>query len=85
MLDPRRLLLLAVSGFTLASVLCGIATGLPKMVLFRVLQGVFGAALAPAYLDDFRLLMWLTILAMPLVFCLLARNAAPASAADAPH
>src|SRR6185503_4246394 len=46
-LGRRRLLLLAVGGFTVASVLCGIATGLPEMVLFRVLQGVFGAALVP--------------------------------------
>jgi DHA2 family multidrug resistance protein len=42
-------------------------------------------ALVLAYLDDFRLLMWLTVIAMPMVFFLRARNAAPASAADAPH
>lgn len=46
-LGRRRLLILAVSGFTVASVLCGIATGLGEMVLFRVLQGVFGASLVP--------------------------------------
>lgn len=46
-LGRRRLLILAVSGFTVASVLCGIATGLPEMVLFRILQGLFGASLVP--------------------------------------
>lgn len=46
-LGRRRLLVLAVSGFTVASVLCGIATGIGEMVLFRVMQGVFGAALVP--------------------------------------
>ena len=43
----RRLLLLSVGGFTVASLLCGIANGIGEMVLFRVLQGVFGAALVP--------------------------------------
>jgi DHA2 family multidrug resistance protein len=42
-------------------------------------------AMVLAYLDDFRLLMWLTLVALPLVVLLKARNAAPASAADAPH
>jgi DHA2 family multidrug resistance protein len=46
-LGRRRLLVLAVSGFTIASLLCGIATGIGEMVLFRVMQGVFGAALVP--------------------------------------
>jgi DHA2 family multidrug resistance protein len=46
-LGRRRLLLLAVGGFTVASLLCGVATGIGEMVLFRVLQGVFGAALVP--------------------------------------
>jgi DHA2 family multidrug resistance protein len=46
-LGRRRLLLLAVAGFTVASVLCGLATGIGEMVAFRVLQGVFGAALVP--------------------------------------
>ena len=46
-LGRRRLLVLAVSGFTIASLLCGVATGIGEMVLFRVMQGVFGAALVP--------------------------------------
>ena len=43
----RRVFLVSVAGFTAASVLCGLAESLPQMVLFRILQGAFGAALAP--------------------------------------
>jgi len=43
----KRLMLVSVVGFTIASGLCGIATGLDELVLFRVLQGMFGAALVP--------------------------------------
>jgi DHA2 family multidrug resistance protein len=46
-LGRRNLLLIGVSGFTAASLLCGLATSLPQMVLFRVAQGIFGATLAP--------------------------------------
>src|SRR5271165_5714208 len=35
-----RLFLAAVTGFTIASVLCGLARSLDQMVLFRLLQGV---------------------------------------------
>ncbi len=43
----RRLLLIAIAGFTLASVLCGMATSIGAMVAFRLLQGLFGASLVP--------------------------------------
>lgn len=43
----RKLFLIAVIGFTITSVLCGIATNLPEMVAFRLFQGVFGAGLVP--------------------------------------
>jgi len=43
----KRMMLLSIGGFTLASMLCGIATSLPEIVLFRLLQGVFGASLLP--------------------------------------
>jgi len=46
-LGRKRLFLIAVVGFTVASVLCGIAQSLPQMVLFRLAQGVFGAPLVP--------------------------------------
>jgi MFS transporter, DHA2 family, multidrug resistance protein len=43
----RRLMLVSVVGFTFASALCGLASGLTELVLFRVMQGMFGAALVP--------------------------------------
>jgi DHA2 family multidrug resistance protein len=43
----RRLMIVAVIGFTIASLLCAAATSLPEMVLFRVLQGISGAFLVP--------------------------------------
>jgi DHA2 family multidrug resistance protein len=43
----KRLFLVSVAGFTVASMLCGMAQSLVEIVLFRVLQGVFGAALVP--------------------------------------
>jgi DHA2 family multidrug resistance protein len=46
-LGRKRLFLGAVIGFTVASVLCGIATSLPEMVIFRLVQGLFGASLVP--------------------------------------
>ena len=42
-----RLFVTAIIGFTIASVLCGMAQSLDQIVLFRVLQGMFGAALVP--------------------------------------
>ncbi|GEP54888.1 EmrB/QacA family drug resistance transporter [Reyranella soli] len=46
-LGRKRLFLIAVAGFTAASVLCGIAVSLPEMVAFRLVQGLFGASLVP--------------------------------------
>ena len=43
----KRLFLICVAGFTVASVLCGAAQSLEQLVGFRLLQGMFGAALAP--------------------------------------
>jgi DHA2 family multidrug resistance protein len=43
----RRVLMAAVTGFVIASVLCGIAQSLVQIVAFRLLQGFFGAALVP--------------------------------------
>jgi DHA2 family multidrug resistance protein len=42
-----RVFLYSVIGFTIASMLCGIAQGLPEMVVFRMLQGALGASLVP--------------------------------------
>jgi DHA2 family multidrug resistance protein len=46
-LGQKRLFVISVIGFTTASVLCGIATSLDEMVLFRILQGLCGAMIAP--------------------------------------
>jgi DHA2 family multidrug resistance protein len=43
----KRLFLFSIAGFTAASMLCGMAQSLTQIVLFRILQGVFGAALVP--------------------------------------
>jgi DHA2 family multidrug resistance protein len=43
----KRIFLVSVAGFTVASALCGLAQGLGEMVLFRLLQGMCGAALVP--------------------------------------
>lgn len=43
----KRIFIICAAGFTVASVLCGLAQDITQMVLFRLLQGVFGAALVP--------------------------------------
>jgi MFS transporter, DHA2 family, multidrug resistance protein len=43
----KPLFLASIIGFTCASALCGMAQSLDQIVLFRVLQGVCGAALIP--------------------------------------
>lgn len=44
----RKLVFLtSIVGFVIASILCGIAETLPEMVIFRLLQGICGAALVP--------------------------------------
>jgi DHA2 family multidrug resistance protein len=43
----KKLLIACVVGFTAASILCGIAQSIEEIVLYRVVQGMFGAALVP--------------------------------------
>ena len=43
----KNLFITCLVGFTVASMLCGVAQSLEQMVLFRLLQGIFGAALVP--------------------------------------
>jgi DHA2 family multidrug resistance protein len=43
----KRVFIICSAGFTFASVLCGLAQDINQMVLFRLLQGMFGAALVP--------------------------------------
>ncbi len=43
----KRLLITAVTGFTAGSVLCGLATSLPMLIAFRIVQGATGGVLQP--------------------------------------
>jgi MFS family permease len=43
----KRIFIICSAGFTVASVMCGLAQDIGQMVVFRLLQGVFGAALVP--------------------------------------
>jgi MFS transporter, DHA2 family, multidrug resistance protein len=43
----KRLLMASVSGFTIASLLCGLAVNLPMLVVFRLIQGATGGAMQP--------------------------------------
>lgn len=43
----RKMLLFGVAGFTLSSLLCGLATGVPILVLARILQGLSAALITP--------------------------------------
>ncbi|HEX8757841.1 MAG TPA: DHA2 family efflux MFS transporter permease subunit [Steroidobacteraceae bacterium] len=46
-LGLKRLFIVSVVGFTVASMLCGMAQSVAEIVIFRWLQGLFGAALVP--------------------------------------
>ena len=43
----KALFITALAGFTVASMACGAAQSLNQMIAFRLIQGVFGAALGP--------------------------------------
>jgi DHA2 family multidrug resistance protein len=43
----KKVLLVSIAGFTIASVFCGLADSLAQIVVARLLQGLFGAALVP--------------------------------------
>src|SRR6059058_4398451 len=46
-LGRRKLFLFSVGGFVAASMLCGAAQTLFQMILFRLIQGIFGAPMVP--------------------------------------
>lgn len=46
-LGRRNYLLICITGFVISSALCGVAQNMTQMVLFRILQGIFGASLVP--------------------------------------
>src|SRR5579859_621039 len=52
----RRLFLYGISGFTLASLLCGLAWSPDALLAGRMLQGVSAAALAPQVLASIRVM-----------------------------
>src|SRR3569832_714689 len=43
----KNFLMISLTGFTVTSMMCGLAQSLEQMILFRLLQGAFGAALGP--------------------------------------
>ncbi len=43
----RNLFVVSLAGFTVTSMLCGLAQSLGQIVIFRIAQGMFGAALVP--------------------------------------
>ncbi len=47
LLGRRRLFLLGMAGFTLASLACGLAPGVGFLITARVLQGLFGSVMIP--------------------------------------
>src|SRR5262249_36060103 len=47
-LGRRNYFLLSIAVFTIASALCGLATSLEQIILFRVLQGLAGGGLQPS-------------------------------------
>ncbi|MEJ0018728.1 MAG: DHA2 family efflux MFS transporter permease subunit [Acetobacteraceae bacterium] len=48
LIGRKRYFLICIAMFTVCSFLCGIATSLPELVAFRLLQGLFGGGLQPA-------------------------------------
>ena len=47
MLGRRRMFLVGMAGFTLASLVCGLAPGATWLIVARILQGLFGAVMIP--------------------------------------
>ena len=46
-LGRKRLLLGAITGFSISTVLCGLSTSLVELIVWRTCQGLFGAPLVP--------------------------------------
>ena len=46
-LGRKKLLLACVAGFTVTSLFCGMASSLPSLIFFRILQGLTGGGLQP--------------------------------------
>ncbi len=48
LIGRKRYFLICIALFTACSFLCGVATSLPQLVVFRLLQGLFGGGLQPS-------------------------------------
>jgi EmrB/QacA subfamily drug resistance transporter len=46
-LGQKQLYLLALTGFTIGSALCGLSINLPMLIVFRIIQGATGAFMTP--------------------------------------
>jgi DHA2 family multidrug resistance protein len=47
LIGRKRYFVICIAMFTLCSFLCGVATSLPQLIIFRLLQGFFGGGLQP--------------------------------------
>jgi MFS transporter, DHA2 family, multidrug resistance protein len=47
LLGRKRYFVICIAAFTVCSFLCGIATNMPSLIVFRILQGFFGGGLQP--------------------------------------
>ena len=47
-LGRRNYFMLSIAVFTVSSMLCGLATSLPQLIMFRVIQGLAGGGLQPS-------------------------------------
>ncbi|WP_248927837.1 DHA2 family efflux MFS transporter permease subunit [Paenibacillus hamazuiensis] len=47
----KRMLLIGVAGFTLSSLFCGLSSGVSMLIMFRVVQGLSAALIAPQVLS----------------------------------
>ncbi len=50
--STRNVVLVAVIGFTVASIACACAWDLPSMIVFRILQGLFGGVMIPIVMSS---------------------------------
>ncbi len=47
LLGRKRYFLICIAMFTVSSFLCGLSTSLPMLIIFRLMQGLFGGGLQP--------------------------------------
>lgn len=50
--STRNLMVAALSGFTVMSIACAAAWDLPSMIVFRILQGIFGGVMIPVLMSS---------------------------------